>query len=261
MRVSVAPSTDVGNVVEVVGSVAMVVVVGAVEEVGPTAVVDVLVLVGAVVVLVDVVGAGAVVLVDVVDVGVVVEVDVVVVDGAAVVDVVGADVVDVDTVVVEVVVGSGVVVDVVGSTAVVGVVEEVVAPAAVVVVVPLTRLEPAMKTAESYALSLTSAIANFMWFVSLGVTVAVHSSTTVRPSNSVWIVAGPGSVRELFRNKSGFVASVPSPSGPALTVLTLTALSPAGVGTVAQFSPLTKKPKTSLNSSLTYSLYSSEPNT
>src|SRR5262245_42442532 len=106
-----------------------------------------------------------------------------------------------------------------------------------------------MKTAESSRASKVSAMASFRWLDWPGVTVAVQISTTVSPSISVLIVGArfAGGTRALFRKNSGLcgVGSSPGKGLPLLIVLIDTgALLP---GRRAQFLPLMKKAKTSLN--------------
>src|SRR3954449_1668581 len=122
---------------------------------------------------------------------------------------------------------------------------------------PLIRLPDSMKTAESKPLSLASAIASFMWFVTPALTFALQVRTVVRPSICESIEPGAG--RTLSRNRSAWCGVVSPPGSPLLIVLTETAS--VVPGTSAQFVPSTKNAKTSLKSLLAKSLYSSEEKT
>ena len=121
--------------------------------------------------------------------------------------------------------------------------------------VPLTKLCPWRKTAESRTGSLPSAMASFMWLVTPGTTSAEHVSTVVKPSICVFNVGGT------LLTKNCGLCGVVSPPASLPSLIELTSTGSVVPGTSAQLVPFTKKPNTSLNSVLAKSLYSSEEKT
>lgn len=105
--------------------------------------------------------------------------------------------------------------------------------------VPGMKLPTFSITLESYASSLASAIASFIWLVCPGVTAATQFSTVVRPSISV-LMEPPPSCRSLFRYRLGFsIGAVPYGFPPFMVLIETGTGAANEPPSVAQFVPFT----------------------